>query len=138
MAQRLMMVAICALSSAALTLDAAAAKPASGLLKGRTAQDRAIRLAARSGSVQLKRFTIELRCHPGILIDVESDFQPTPLTAGGHLRDHQSGTTDDVWLRGRLQGRRLDGMIRVRDRLGKVRCDSGWVRFHATAAGGRH
>lgn len=44
--------------------------------------------------------------------------------------------TDQVWIRGRLHGRRLRGTIRVRDRSGRARCDSRWVRFHATHVGG--
>lgn len=132
MLKRTAMAAICVLGCAALTVDAVAATSAAGTLKGRTKQGRAIRLAGHGDAIQIKRFAIELRCRDGsILVDDESGFLPTPLRQGGHLRDHQVGNTDDVWIRGKLGGRVLRGAIRVHDHLGKVQCDSHWVRFHA-------
>jgi hypothetical protein len=126
----------CVLAFAALTTGAAAASPDHGALKGKTRQGRTIRLALRSESVQIKRFTIELRCRDGsYLIDEESGFVPTRLRRGGRIRDHQVGNTDDVWIRGKLGGRVLRGTIRVHDRLGKAQCDSHWVRFHARLRG---
>lgn len=122
----------CTLALAALSVDAGADAPHRGLLKGRTRQGRRIRLALDANSIQIKRFTIELRCHDGgRLIDEESGFLPTRLRPGGRVRDHQVGKTDDVWIRGRLRGRVLRGALRVHDRLGKVQCDSHWVRYHA-------
>ncbi|HET8565649.1 MAG TPA: hypothetical protein VFL77_04150 [Solirubrobacterales bacterium] len=126
----------CTMACAALTADADAAAPGRGLLKGRTGQGRTIRLALHRHSVQIKRFTIELRCRDGsILIDDESGFLPTPLSASGRIRDHQIGSTDDVWIRGRLGGNHLRGSVRVRDRVGGVRCDSRWVRFNTRLRG---
>ncbi|HET7589670.1 MAG TPA: hypothetical protein VFK14_05745 [Solirubrobacterales bacterium] len=130
--------AACVLGCTALMLGDAAAKSGQrgSAMKGRTKQGRTIRLALAHHSVQLKHFSIQLRCHDGsILIDTESGFLPTPLKAGGRLRDHQVGNTDDVWLRGRMHGRVLRGSVRVRDRVGKVRCDSRWVPFHAASRG---
>lgn len=126
----------CVIGWAALGADAGAAAPDHGVLKGRTKQGRTIRLALHSNNIQIKHFTIELRCHDGsYLIDDESGFVPNRLSRGGHIRDHQVGNTDDVWIRGSLGGRVLRGRIRVHDRLGKVRCDSHWVRFHARFRG---
>jgi len=126
----------CVLAFAAMTVAAGAATPDHGVVKGRTRQGRAIRLALHRDSIQIKRFTIELRCRNGsYLIDVESGFVPTRLRRGGRIRDHQVGDTDDVWIRGRLGGRVLRGAIRVHDRLGRVQCDSHWVRFHARLRG---
>lgn len=132
MLKTLSIAAACVLGCAALTIDAAAAKPAKkNTIKGKTSQGRVIRLARNRHGVQLKRFKIKLRCRDGsILIDDESGFLTTPLRHG-KLRDHQVGSTDDVWLRAQLKGRVVRGKIRVRDRVGKVRCDSHWVRFHA-------
>ncbi len=119
-------------------VTAATATVASGAargvaLKGRTAQGRAIQLAIGRRAVTIRRFSIELRCADGsTLLDLESGFQPTPVGRGGRVSDRQTGSTDQVLIRGRLQGRRLSGKIRVRDRWGRVRCDSRWVRFHAT------
>jgi hypothetical protein len=125
----------CALGCAALAVDAGAAESDYGVLKGRTKQGRTMRLVLHRDSVQIKHFAIELRCRDGsILVDDESGFLPTPLQ-GGRIRDHQVGNTDDVWIRGRLSGRRLRGTVRVRDRVGKVKCDSRWVGFQAKLRG---
>lgn len=122
----------CMFACAAASADAAAARSGQVLLKGKTRQGRAIRLTSSGNRLRLKRFTIALRCrNGGILIDDESGFVPTHLGRGGRVRDHQVGSTDDVWLRGRLRGRVLRGAVRVQDRWGRARCDSGWVRFHA-------
>jgi hypothetical protein len=132
MLKRLTMAVACVFGCAALTLDPAAAASDGGLLKGRTQQKRVIRLAHHGDRVQIKHFSIQLRCRDGsILIDTESGFLPTPLRGGGRIRDHQVGNTDDVWIKGRLRGRVLRGAIRVRDRVGRIRCSSKWVRFHA-------
>lgn len=126
----------CVFAFAALTIEAGAATPDHGTLKGRTKQGRAIRLVMHRNSIEIKRFSIELRCRDGsYLVDAESGFLPTRLRRGSHIRDHQVGNTDDVWIRGRLGGRDLRGAIRVHDRVGKVQCDSHWVGFHARLRG---
>ena len=133
MLKKAMLSVACAIGCAALAVDTGSAAPQPGLLTGRTGQDRAIRLQLKQDSVQIKRFTIEARCRDGSwLIIEESGFVPTPLRQGGRIRDYQFGSTDKVWIRGRLQGRGLQGTIRVTDRWGGVRCNSGWVRFHAS------
>lgn len=122
----------CVLGCAALASAASAMTFERGMLKGRTRQGRTIRLALRHDSIQIKRFTVELRCRDGsYLIDEESGFVPTHLSGSRRIRDHQIGSTDDVWIRGRLGSRVLRGTVRVHDRLGRVQCDSRWVRFHA-------
>lgn len=126
----------CVLVLAAVAVEADAAAPHHGALKGRTKQGRPIRLAPRGKSIQIKHFTIELRCRDGsYLVDEESGFLPTRLRKGGQIRDHQIGNTDDVWIRGKLGGHVLRGAIRVHDHLGRVQCDSHWVRFHARSGG---
>ncbi|MBA3866745.1 MAG: hypothetical protein H0X42_10460 [Solirubrobacterales bacterium] len=132
MLKRLIAAAICTAVACGLVLNSAAAA-GSGVQvsKGRTAQGRQIRIAFHPRSVELKHFTIRLRCKGGdVLIDAESGFLPSKVLKNGRIRDHQVGSTDDVYLRGRLGNHRLHGAIRVRDRLGKHRCDSKWVRFH--------
>ncbi len=133
MRKTMMLIATCALGCAALAIDTASAEPQSGPMKGRTGQGRAIRLQLKQDSVRIKAFTIEARCRDGdYLIIEEGGFLPTKIGKGGRIHDYQYGKTDKVWIRGRLKGRRLRGTIRVTDRWGKVKCNSGWVRFHAS------
>lgn len=116
----------------ALMLDGvASARGQRTQLRGQTSQGHQIQLAARNRSVVIKHLTARLRCRGGaVLIDDESGFLPTPVRHG-RFSDKQFGSTDEVMIRGRLRGKRLDGKVRVRDRLGRARCDSGWVRFAA-------
>ncbi len=128
-----MIAAICAV--ALLGLAPAAIATAAGhhgnVVKGRTAQKRHISVAFHRNSVELKHFVIKLRCRRGgVLIDKESGFLPSGLRHHNRIHDHQVGSTDDVFIRGRLFNHRLKGAIRVRDRWGKNNpCDSHWVRF---------
>lgn len=102
------------------------------LLRGRTGQQQRVKLKLSARSLQLIRFNIELRCHDGsILIDEESDFVRTPLRRNGSFGEVQTGSTDTVMIRGHVRGRGIKGRLRVKDRLGKTRCDSRWVRFTA-------
>lgn len=126
----------CAALALALALapgSALAGKGGKNVHKGRTAQGRTIRVAVYKRSIELKHFTIKLRCRKGgTLIDVESGFLPSKLRKHNRIHDHQVGSTDDVYVRGRLYRHHLKGAIRVRDRWGKKnKCDSKWVRFHA-------
>jgi hypothetical protein len=102
-------------------------------LKGRTQQGLGIRVAVRERTVDVLRFKAELRCRDGsILLLDESGFLPTPLKRGGAFRDVQYGRTDTVYLRGRAQGRKVRGRLKVKDKLGNgVRCASKWLRFSA-------
>lgn len=127
----------CAAMMSMLALAPAGALAAKGgksnVVKGRTSQGRTIHVAIHKRSVELKHFTIKLRCRKGgVLIDVESGFLPSRLRKHNRIHDHQVGSTDDVYIRGRLFRHHLKGAIRVRDRWGKKnKCDSKWVRFHA-------
>jgi hypothetical protein len=83
-------------------------------------------------TLQIIRFDIELSCRDGsVLVDEESGFVPTPLRRNGTFGEVQSDSTDTVMIRGRVQGRAIRGRLRVKDRLGKSRCDSRWIRFTA-------
>ncbi|HEX3735565.1 MAG TPA: hypothetical protein VHU86_10500 [Solirubrobacterales bacterium] len=139
MFKRVFVAGVCVAVLGATSLGAvASAAPAQGssALQGRTAQGRRIRLALGRDSVEIKRFTVQLRCRGGdVLVDEESGFQPTPVKPGGRLHDDQLGSTDEVRLRGHLGGRRLQGAIRVTDRLAGARCDSRWVKFTASQRG---
>lgn len=115
----------------AVTGAIALAEPHSRAYVGKTKQHRAIRLQASSNQLRLKSFTIELRCRDGsTLIDQESGFEPAPLR-GGHFRDTQYGSTDTVVYSGRVQAAKVTGTVRVRDKVGKVRCESPAVKFTA-------
>ncbi len=117
----------------AILLDGAAAATHGGrkLLRGQTAQKRTIKVAMHGNSIQLKHFTARLRCGGGAtLIDAESGFQST-RTHGGHFNDAQVGSTDEVLFKGKVRGHKINGKIRVKDKLGKKRCDSRWVKFVA-------
>lgn len=102
------------------------------LLKGRTGQKHRVKLKLSASTLRLVRFDIELRCRDGsILVDEESGFERTPIHRNGSFGDVQTGSTDTVMIRGRLRGKGVEGRLRVKDRLGKIRCDSRWVRFKA-------
>ena len=131
MLKKVMIVATCALGCAALAMETVSAAPQPGPLKGKTKQGRKIRLQLKQNHVQIKHFTIEARCRDGsYLIIEESGFEPSPLRQD-RVRDYQYGNTDKVWLRGQFKGRQLRGKVRVTDRVGKVKCNTGWVKFHA-------
>lgn len=133
MLRRVIIAIACVVVLAAASIGAAAAAPEKGadLLKGRTAQGRQIRLRVHGKSIQIVSFTAQLRCRNGeVLIDEESGFQPTSVK-GGRFHDNQVGSTDEVLIRGHLRGSRASGAVRVKDRLGKVRCDSRWISFKA-------
>jgi hypothetical protein len=133
MLRRVIIAIACVAVLGAVSIGVAAAAPGkgSGTLKGRTGQGRQIRLRMHGKSIQIVRFTAQLRCRNGeALVDEESGFQPTAVK-GGRFRDDQVGSTDEVLIRGHLRGNRAAGSIRVEDRLGKVRCDSRWVGFKA-------
>ncbi len=102
------------------------------LLKGRTGQHHRVKLKLQQRSLKLLRFDIELHCHDGsILIDEESGFVRTPFRHGGSFSEVQTGSTDTVMIRGQVRGKGVKGRLRVKDRLGKSKCDSHWVRFTA-------
>ena len=103
---------------------------------GKTAQKRTVALAHSGGRLNVRHFSAALRCKDGsTLIVAESGFRPTPVR-GRRFSDVQVGSTDTVYLRGRLAGGAVRGKLRVTDRLGKrgPRCASRWIGFRA---GGR-
>jgi hypothetical protein len=132
MFKKLSITAACVvLVSAALSVDATAAGP-HRVARGKTGQGRSIRIAVAPRQLKLRGFAIELRCSGGyLLVDQESGFLPTVVSPGGRFHDHQYGSTDEVLIRGRAHGHAVHGRVRVRDRLGKHRCSSPWVRFTA-------
>lgn len=124
-----------ALACALLALSALALAPAAEagrVYKGKTAQRHPIKIAMRAKSLKVLHFKAKLRCRDGsILIDDESGFLPTPIKGNGSFRDAQVGSTDEVLIRGRRGGHAVRGKIRVTDRVGKVRCNSKWIKFSA-------
>lgn len=131
--KHLTIAAICGvLASMAVAADAVAIGGGGKLARGHTAQGKKILLQIDPHSVEIKSFSIELRCSGGYeLIDQESDFVPSAVSHGGLVHDRQFGSTDEVLIRGRLTAHSLRGWIRVRDRLGKHRCSSPRVHFTA-------
>jgi hypothetical protein len=119
-----------------MMVTALATAPAEGstktLLKGKTAQKRVVRMRVWGHALQIVRFSIELKCRDGsLLIDEESGFVRTPIRRNGSFGEVQTGSTDTVMIRGHVKGKAIHGSLRVKDRLGKSRCDSRWVGFTA-------
>jgi hypothetical protein len=118
----------------ALVASAAPTEPR-GKFQGKTGQGRHVAMRVGRGHLDMLRFTIQLRCRDGsLLVDEESDFEPTALRHGGSFRDVQVGSTDEVWFRGQVDSRRIHGRVRVTDRIGQVRCNSRWVSFNARSS----
>lgn len=131
MLRKMMVAATCVIGCAALTIDTVGAKPNPGIIKGKTAQKRNIRLTLHRGAMKIKHFGIEAKCRDGSILEIkESGFLPSPMKKG-KVRDYQIGNTDKVWIRARIKGHQVHGHLRVTDRVGKIKCNSGWVRFHA-------
>lgn len=133
-------IACCAATLAAWQLPAAAGAAQGSkkavTYKGKTAQKRGIVFRVARNKLDLRHFSIQLRCKDGsVLIVQESGFEPAPLGSGGSFREYQVGSTDKVWFRGRATDRRVQGKVKVKDRWGKVRCNSGWVKFNAKRGG---
>lgn len=106
---------------------------------GKTKQHRKIRLKTNAKYVKMQGFAIQLHCHDGsVLVDQESGFEPTPLRRHGRFKDKQYGSTDTVTFNGRVRRGKITGKVRVRDRLGKVKCSSPKVRFTAHRRGRGH
>jgi hypothetical protein len=121
-------------ASVTVSAGATAADNDGNLARGRTGQGRSIRMKVFPDRVQLQSFSIELHCAGGyVLVDQESNFLPSTVSRNGHIHDAQVGTTDEILLRGHMSAHEVSGRIRVRDRLGKYRCSSPWVRFKTHA-----
>lgn len=98
---------------------------------GKTKQHRTIRVLANARQARLQNFAIELHCRDGsILVDQESGFEPSAIRHG-QFRDTQYGSTDTVIYKGRVRGAKVTGTVKVRDRVGKIRCSSPTVKFTA-------
>ncbi len=124
---------VCALALAAEGAPFASAAP-KRLYKGKTTQKRLVRITMRGNTLKLRHFTADLKCRNGAgLIVAESGFQRTHLRNSGRFSDVQTGSTDEVFFRGKARGRVVTGKIRVKDRLhkGGPRCASHWIKFRA-------
>jgi hypothetical protein len=110
-----------------------------GSYRGKTAQGFRLRarLDSRRHQIFLVRVKVKLRCRDGgLLYDDLSNFEASSLEAGGRFADMQLGPTDEVQWNGRVSGGRLQGNLRVKDKVsGGVQCDSGTVRFGARRIG---
>lgn len=126
------------LTCSAMAISAAfalAASQSESKYVGKTKQHRTIRLKANAKHVRLQSFAIELHCRDGsVLVDQESGFEPTALKRG-KFNDKQYGSTDTVIYKGKVRGRKITGTVKVRDRLGKVKCSSPTVKFTAKRRG---
>jgi hypothetical protein len=123
-----------ALAAVTISVSAMAAGEGGKLARGRTGQGRSIRVQVFPKGIKIRGFSIELHCSGGYtLIDSESNFLPSGANRKGRIHDAQVGDTDEILIRGHLRGDKLNGRIRVRDRLGKHRCSSPWVPFTAHA-----
>lgn len=131
MSKKLMTVSACVvLVYVAMSTTALAARQTARSATGKTGQGRAIRIKVMPDAIKLVGFSIELRCSGGyVLVDQESDFLPSAVSRKGRIHDAQVGNTDEVLIRGHRTGRTVGGRLRVRDRLGKHRCSSPWVKF---------
>jgi hypothetical protein len=133
MMKRVTMAGACVVLASMMAATAAIAAGHPGkLAHGRTGQGRNIRVKVFPDQIKIQSFSIELNCSGGyVLVDEESNFLPSAVSQKGQIHDAQVGSTDDILIRGRLTGHKVSGRIRVRDRLGKHRCSSPWVRFTA-------
>jgi hypothetical protein len=110
---------------------ALAAKGGGTKYVGKTKQHRKIRLTVSGQQARMQGFAIELHCRDGsILVDQESGFEPSTIH-GGKFKDTQYGSTDTVTYAGKVRGSKVIGTLKVKDRIGKVRCVSPTVKFTA-------
>jgi hypothetical protein len=133
MLKRTMVSGLVACSLIAVGIAAPAAGAKRTTLKGKTKQGFRIKMAVKSRSVKILSFKVNLKCRDGSVLQVtESGFVPTPVSGKGNFKDVQYGSTDTVYLRGKVRGgKRAIGRLRVKDKLGSgVRCKSSWVKFN--------
>ncbi len=99
---------------------------------GKTSQGKGMGVRVHQRTLQMLDFNALLDCRDGSeLIVEEGGFLPIKTRPSGYFRDVQYGRTDTVWLRGRVGQRWVRGSLRVTDRWGPVKCNSGWFRFSA-------
>jgi len=108
------------------------ARPQGKLALGKTSQGKGMGIRVQERTLQMLDFNALLDCRDGTeLIVEEGGFLPIRTRPSGYFRDFQYGRTDTVWLRGRAGQKWVRGRLRVTDRWGPVKCDSGWFRFSA-------
>ena len=123
-----------ALGIGLLTTSAAAADSADArMFQGKTGQGYRIKLNVKEPRFKIIRFEADLRCTDGTLLTlIESGFLWTRAGSKGSFRDAQFGRTDEVFFRGRLSENRVQGRVRLTDKLRRgVKCRSKWIRFNA-------
>lgn len=114
----------------------AEARESGRLALGTTSQGRGVGVRVYERNLQMLDFNALLRCRDATtLIVEEGGFLPIATRPNGHFRDVQYGRTDTVWLQGRVGGKWVRGRLRVTDRWGSVKCNSGWFRFSARIKG---
>jgi hypothetical protein len=133
--------AVCAVLASAMIASGAIAAGGGGgkVARGHTGQGRSIRVIVSQHHIRLRGFSIQLHCSGGyVLIDQESNFLPSAVDHKGRFHDTQVGSTDEILIRGHLRGDKVTGRVRVRDRLGKHKCSSPWVKFKAHPRGDKN
>jgi hypothetical protein len=128
--------ALCIAALCAAVSGAAAKGSHATAYRGKTAQNKPIKIKAVAGSVSLASFQIRMLCHDGSLLFANvSGFEPTPVK-GGSFADTQYGPTDVVKWDGKVSAGKVSGRVQVENRLSSgTQCGSGPVRFVARAGG---
>jgi hypothetical protein len=114
------------------SLALAAGKGKSTTYRGKTVQNKAIKVKGTSTSLTLQGFQIRLLCHDGSLLFANvSGFEPTPVR-GGRFADTQYGKSDVVKWDGKASPGKVAGRLEVEAKLASgMHCVSGPVRFVA-------
>jgi hypothetical protein len=131
---RLMLSSVLALSFVIVDAAAAADSATRGTLKGRTAQGYRIKVAMRGeDSIKLLDFKADLKCRDGTVLQLaEGGFLPSAVRGNGTFHEVQYGSTDTVYIQGRVKGNAVRGRLRLTDRYGKGNpCKSRWIKFQA-------
>jgi hypothetical protein len=124
------------LAAALLATVAGAAGKGNATYRGKTAQNKPIKIVGKGGSLSLASFQIRLLCRDGSLLFANvSGFEPTPVK-GGSFADTQYGPTDVVKWDGKVSAGKVSGRVQVENRLPSgTKCGSGPVRFTAKVGG---
>ena len=134
---RLLALLAAALLAAALCASlATAAGNGSATYRGKTAQNKPIKVKGTAGSLTLASFQIRMLCHDGSFYFASvSGFEATAVK-GGRFSDTQYGGSDVVKWDGKVSAGKVSGRVQVEDKLPSgMHCGSGPVRFVAKAAG---
>ncbi len=131
MTRRLILSGILACSLAAVVAIGPAGAAQRNTLRGHTSQGQRIKLAVTDRALNVLHFKAQLKCRDGSKLELdESGFLKTPVSRKGHFKDVQYGSTDTVYMKGSVNGKAVNGKLRLTDRVGKVRCKSRWLKFH--------